>query len=556
MEWIVAEGLKKMRKSGKEKKMMMKYLPGTKLVGPAKEAILMEWRSEFVKTLGSTQKKLEKLANGKIKEVDKVTLSVNRKCKQQPRDHDMNKNKKKLVHIECLAQTGNDEDTRPSISQLIKELDEMCQRIGRQDVWQMPMPHNPLSNNDINKQIVPTSKQQLPMQKWQTLTQFLKEQNQTRPDTRLVGDIYKELETKLDQQDADQKKKVAEKNDVIKTKKPTTRVSGTNVVQARQRMRGRMAVKRCQKEEGKEAGKTVNYRFREFKKGGKKHFILVKKRDSCPEQPVEEIFTEWRANLEPIGETPNRRPRVRKLSHRAQRKATLKEAALASPVVSMPLLYADVVKKNLKNGGFTPMEDIFEAWRDYLQELDDLLSEDLSAPVSPEPNVYVNPIESAVVKIKNSVIEMKRKNEAKKNARLEKEVIFASWRFNFSTQPEVEERKKRNRKRIVSYPEDDLFAAWRHNLVEAPLPQYGPEVRDTSPEDYFSSWRRNLYSTHETKRKNSLRLDGEDIFADWLPNLYDEMEEDPEELTDDHRLLKNKKRQLRKSNNLKRKRHF
>ncbi len=38
--------------TGKEKKMMMKYLPGTKLVGPAKEAILMEWRSEFVKTLG------------------------------------------------------------------------------------------------------------------------------------------------------------------------------------------------------------------------------------------------------------------------------------------------------------------------------------------------------------------------------------------------------------------------------------------------------------------------------------------------------------------------
>jgi hypothetical protein len=221
-------------------------------------------------------------------------------------------------------------------------------------------------------------------------------------------------------QDADQKKKLGEKNDVIKTKKPTTRVAGTNVVQARQRMRGRMAVKRSLKEEGKESGKTVNYRFREFRKGGKKHFLLVKKKEASPEQPVEEIFTEWKTNLEPIGETSNRRPRVRKLSHRALRKAALKEAATSSPAVSMPLLYADVVKKNLKNGGFTPMEDIFEAWRDYLQELDDLLSEDLSAPVSPEPNVQVNPIESAVVKIKNSVIEMKRKNEAKKNARLEK----------------------------------------------------------------------------------------------------------------------------------------
>jgi hypothetical protein len=40
-------------RSCKEKKTMMKYLPGNKLVGPAKEAILLEWRSEFVKTLGT-----------------------------------------------------------------------------------------------------------------------------------------------------------------------------------------------------------------------------------------------------------------------------------------------------------------------------------------------------------------------------------------------------------------------------------------------------------------------------------------------------------------------
>ena len=79
-------------------------------------------------------------------------------------------------------------------------------------------------------------------------------------------------------------------------------------------------------------------------------------------------------------------------------------------------------------------------------------------------------------------------------------MIFASWRYNFSTQPEVEERKKRNRKRIVSYPEDDLFAAWRHNLVEAPLPQYGPEVRDSSPEDYFSSWYDRIFMTTRPKK--------------------------------------------------------
>ena len=79
---------------------------------------------------GSTQRKLEKLSGGKMKEVDKLTQSVNRKNRSRC-DHDMNKNKKKLVHIECF---DPDRDTRP-ISQLIKELDEMCQKLGRQDLF-------------------------------------------------------------------------------------------------------------------------------------------------------------------------------------------------------------------------------------------------------------------------------------------------------------------------------------------------------------------------------------------------------------------------------------
>jgi hypothetical protein len=74
------------------------------------------------------------------------------------------------------------------------------------------------------------------------------------------------------------------------------------------------------------------------------------------------------------------------------------------------------------------MEDIFEAWRDYLQELDDLLNEDLSVPTSPEP-ISMNPIESAVVKIKNSVVEMKRQKEQRARNRLEQ----VNWVFNSKT---------------------------------------------------------------------------------------------------------------------------
>ena len=214
----------------------------------------------------------------------------------------------------------------------------------------------------------------------------------------------------LDFQDADERK--VEKREIMTKKIKCSRVSGTNLVQARQRMLARKVAKRMsQKDEAKDA-KSTSYKLREFKKGGKKHYILVKKQETC-QPPVEEIFTEWKENLE----TVHRKPRVRKLSHRAQRKALLKEVAAltsTSTTVKQPLLYADVVKKNLNLAGINSMEDIFEAWRDYLQEVDDVLKDDLSLPSSPEP-VQTRHVEAAVEKIKNSVMEMKRKQAHKKD---------------------------------------------------------------------------------------------------------------------------------------------
>merc|ERR1711878_54824 len=62
-----------------------------------------------------------------------------------------------------------------------------------------------------------------------------------------------------------------------------------------------------------------------------------------------------------------RKTRTRKLSNRALRKSLVKEIEKKKPVS-----YSDVLKKNLK----APMEDIFEAWRDYLQELDEIVRND------------------------------------------------------------------------------------------------------------------------------------------------------------------------------------
>jgi hypothetical protein len=72
--------------------------------------------------------------------------------------------------------------------------------------------------------------------------------------------------------------------------------------------------------------KVGNYRLREVKRGGKKHFMLIKKREVV-QPPVEEIFTDWKANLDQERIVRScagtRKPRVRKLSHRALRKAEL-----------------------------------------------------------------------------------------------------------------------------------------------------------------------------------------------------------------------------------------
>jgi len=490
LEWVVAEGLKKMRRSTKEKKTMMKYLPGNKLVGPAKESILLEWKSEFVKTLGSTQRKLEKLSNGKMKEVDKLTQSVSRKT-SRTRDHDMNKNKKKLVHIECF---DPDQDSR-SISQLIKELDEMCQKLGKQDFFWKP--HSSIFNQVNKKQIVPASPNPLPLQKWQNLQNFLTSKISLPSN---LGNIYSELEAKQDTLEAEEKKASL----MMLTKKSNHRLVGSNVVQARQRMRGRMIVKRGQKDEVKE--KVGNYRLREVKRGGKKHFMLIKKREVV-QPPVEEIFTDWKANLDQERIVRScagtRKPRVRKLSHRALRKAELKEAAMTP---TKPLLYSDVVKKNLKLSGVTPIEDIFEAWRDYLQELDNLLSEDLSIPSSPEP-VLGHSVE------KRSMEFARRKREI----RLEQDVIFASWRHNFVDTDVIERRCRKRRK---TFDAENFFASWRHNFQPN---DRAPVEKICSPENCFSAWRQ-IFDPVPSKESVELDLDSDpvDIFSDWMPNLFDD----------------------------------
>ena len=138
------------------------------------------------------------------------------------------------------------------------------------------------------------------------------------------------------------------------------------------------------------------------------------------------------------------------------------------------------------------------------------------------------------------------------------EMIFASWRHNLATlatgnEPKRKRDRKERRAPFKSSPTETNFAAWRHNFD---LKQESNPILELDPEDIFSTWRRNLV-VRESRIKMSMEEvdEQEDVFADWRPNLWEDVD-DPEDLADEHRLLKNKKRLQRKSHNLKRKRHF
>ena len=137
-----------------------------------------------------------------------------------------------------------------------------------------------------------------------------------------------------------------------------SRIENTNAVRAQSRMLER----KFKKEE---------FMLKQFKKNGKDRFLVIKKKPSENNATLEteDIFKDWRFNLEDVFEQRRqaaikaRKTRTRKLSNRALRKELIKE--INKDEKNKPMSYSDIVKKNIK----APMEDIFEAWRDYLQEL-------------------------------------------------------------------------------------------------------------------------------------------------------------------------------------------
>lgn len=203
------------------------------------------------------------------------------------------------------------------------------------------------------------------------------------------------------------------------------------------------------------------------------------------------------------------------MSNRAARKELLKELSAKQPKESSSghFSYADIVKKNLKPA----MEDIFEAWKDYLQELDDILSEpsrtsfckgDSVEEIMKSAKVYQKELQQCGQPTVKSATKSVKKG---KGAKIEPEMIFASWRQNLATF-DIRAPVKPN------FEAENIFATWKHNLKEI---TNTPKVQDD--DDYAG------------------------FMADWNDNFNEHLEVIPPKTSHEGKLLKNKQRQQRRS---------
>merc|ERR1711971_337982 len=293
-----------------------------------------------------------------------------------------------------------------------------------------------------------------------------------------------------------------------------SRVEGTNVVMAQRRMLERKMAKKALSTE------STKHVLREFQKDGKDHYLIVKKK-TVTHPDMEEILSDWNQNLDDASHQQRkqaaivaRKTRTRKLSNRALRKSLVKENEKKKPVS-----YSDALKKNLK----APMEDVFEAWRDYLQELDDIVRNDSRTSFCKDESVesilenaenYQQELQNCgqpTVPITSTSFHPKCKKKG-----FEKEVIFASWRSNL-TMP------------------DDYSQACNSDFYFFKNDSY-------QAENYFASWKRNL---NDCQSRSDSSIDPESFLEGWVHNFEGPMDAKMDK--QESKMLKNKQRNQRRS---------
>ena len=152
--------------------------------------------------------------------------------------------------------------------------------------------------------------------------------------------------------------------------KSTRRLTHLNIAQQKMFERRQERMRKSNEQVVAEKSNSGKYSLLQVSKDGKDRFFIVKKREKTANdgEGAEEIFAEWHKSLNVPSSiiTLNRQNQkvAKRMSQRFKRRQILNEAKQENG--KAPLLYADMVKKNLKRT--IEAEDIFESWMDNLQE--------------------------------------------------------------------------------------------------------------------------------------------------------------------------------------------
>ena len=340
LECIVGDGLKKLRKAGKEKKLMIKYLPGEhsesgRKLGAPKAAIMKDWKTDFTQIVNGIQKKLDRMTKDKVKEVDGLynekLLVTNKSVKEA---EDLNKNKKEVITIDSRENKSKDKTGNyTGLKQLIRELNKMCEKVANSNYMMTDPNMVPIynMNNDNPRQNVVANTYETPLNQYLKYLMTLPAPNQspnfqTQVDPAVIAknqaNILDTLEDFRLQQNTQNKLMKMKMKDV---RRDNNRVSAQRKMLQRKVNRKGVGIKVAKQE--KKPDVKYSFRMKHYNKDGKDHYLIVKKSEPAEKVEVEDIFADWRAcAMDTIDDRKRQRtPRVRKLSHRAQRKEMLRE---------------------------------------------------------------------------------------------------------------------------------------------------------------------------------------------------------------------------------------
>ena len=154
--------------------------------------------------------------------------------------------------------------------------------------------------------------------------------------------------------------------------KSTRRLTHLNMAQKKMFERRQDRMRKGKEQIVAEKSNSGKFSLLQVTKDGKERFFIVKKKEKAANggEEAEEIFAEWHKNLNvpaPLVTLKRQNQKsAKRMSQRFKRRQILQEANKENR--KAPVLYADMVKKNLKR--IIEAEDIFESWVDNLREND------------------------------------------------------------------------------------------------------------------------------------------------------------------------------------------